>query len=65
MKALRLLAIVWTICSTLALVLLIWNEDKTTCGITTCKVFETVFLIVALMGCNIIFDINKSIKEKN
>lgn len=63
MKALRLLAYTWTICSVLALVLLILAENKVTCGIFTCKVFEIVFLIVALCGVNICKDLNKKCSE--
>ena len=30
-------------------ILLIWSEDKVTCDIITCKVFETVFVISSLI----------------
>lgn len=29
--------------------ILLWNEDVTSCGITTCKVLETMFFVSALM----------------
>ena len=32
-----------------AAILLIWSEDKVTCDIITCKVFETVFVIASLL----------------
>lgn len=29
--------------------LLLWNESRVTCGYLTCKVFETMFIIVSLV----------------
>jgi len=39
-----------TICSTLCAIILLWNEDKVSCDIVTCKVLETMFIIVALLS---------------
>ena len=42
--------ILWTaaICSTLLAVLLIWNESEVTCEMFYCKLFETLFMLVAI-----------------
>lgn len=42
--------ILWTaaIFSALAALLLVWNESKTTCGEFYCKMFETLFMLVAI-----------------
>ena len=50
MKSLKFLSLLMTIAATLCCLVLMWNESATTCGLTTCKVFETMFLIVSL-GC--------------
>lgn len=39
--------------------LLLWNEDATSCGLTTCKVFETMFFIVALILTREVSKLNK------
>jgi hypothetical protein len=65
MKLLKVLALGWTICPTLALLLFVWNKESLTCGPTTAKVFETLFIIAALVGCNIFSEINEGTKEKN
>ena len=30
-------------------IFLIWNEDVVTCGVTTCKVLETILIIVSVL----------------
>ena len=36
------------ICSALCCLILTWNEDSVTCGYITCKLFESIFFVVAL-----------------
>lgn len=48
MKTIKLLMAITAICSTICAILLCWNESSVTCGVTTCKVFETLFVVVAL-----------------
>jgi len=48
MKLIKLNLAVTSFCSTILLLVLMWNEDKATCGLVTCKLFETMFAIVGL-----------------
>lgn len=49
MKLIKFMLIVSAITFAVAAILLIWSEDKVSCDIITCKVFETVFVISSLM----------------
>lgn len=49
MKLVKLTLVLSAISFAVAAILLIWSEDKVTCDIITCKVFETVFVISSLI----------------
>ena len=49
MKLVKLTLVLSAISFAIAAILLIWSEDKVTCDIITCKVFETVFIISSLL----------------
>ena len=49
MKLIKFILVLSAILFAVMAILLIWSEDKVTCGITTCKVFETVFVISSLI----------------
>ena len=49
MKLVKFMLVLSAISFAVAAILLIWSEDKVTCDIITCKVFETVFVISSLM----------------
>ena len=49
MKLVKLTLVLSAISFAVAAILLIWSEDKVTCDIITCKVFETVFVISSLV----------------
>lgn len=48
MKLVKLLLLSTCISSLIAAILLLWNESEVTCDIITCKVIETMFIIVAV-----------------
>ena len=48
MKLVKLLLLSTCISSLIAAILLLWNESEVTCSIATCKVMETLFIIVAV-----------------
>ena len=48
MKLIKLLLISTCISSLIAAILLLWNESEVSCGVVTCKVIETMFIIVAV-----------------
>ena len=48
MKLVKLLLLSTCISSLIAAILLLWNESEVSCGYTTCKVMETMFIIVAV-----------------
>ena len=48
MKLVKLLLLSTCISSLIAAILLLWNESEVNCGIVTCKVLETMFIIVAV-----------------
>ena len=48
MKLVKLLLVSTCISSLIAAILLLWNESEVSCGIVTCKVLETMFIIVAV-----------------
>lgn len=49
MYAIKLILAIAAICSALCAVLLLWNESKVTCGYTTVKVCETLFIATSLL----------------
>ena len=49
MKLVKFMLVISAISFAVAAILLIWSEDKVTCDIITCKVFETVFVISSLV----------------
>lgn len=48
MKLLKFTLALSAICFAVTAILLIWSENIVTCGVTTCKVLETIFLCCAL-----------------
>ena len=49
MKLVKFMLVISAISFAVAAILLIWSESKVTCDIITCKVFETVFVISAMI----------------
>ena len=49
MKLVKFMLVLSAILFAVISILLIWSEDKVTCDIITCKVFETVFVISSLI----------------
>ena len=50
MKLVKLLLLSTCISSLIAAILLLWNESEVSCGVVTCKVMETIFIIVAVIS---------------
>ena len=50
MKLVKLLLLSTCISSLIAAILLLWNESEVSCGVVTCKVIETMFIIVAVIS---------------
>lgn len=48
MRLIKLSLISTCISSLIAAILLLWNESEVSCSIVTCKVIETMFIIVAV-----------------
>lgn len=48
MKLVKLLLLSTCISSLIAAILLLWNESEVSCDVITCKVIETMFIIVAV-----------------
>ena len=48
MKLVKLLLLSTCISSLIAAILLLWNESEVSCGVVTCKIIETMFIIVAV-----------------
>lgn len=48
MYGIKVLLTMAAISSALCCLILMWNESSVTCGYTTCKLFETMFFVVAL-----------------
>ena len=48
MKLVKLLLLSTCISSLIAAILLLWNESEVSCNVVTCKVIETMFIIVAV-----------------
>ena len=49
MKLVKLLLLSICISSLIAAILLLWNQSEVSCGVATCKVMETMFIIVAVV----------------
>ena len=49
MRLVKFMLVISAISFAVAAILLIWSEDKVTCDIITCKVFETVFVMSSLI----------------
>ena len=49
MKLIKFILVLSAILFAVMAILLIWSEDKVTCDIITCKIFETVFVIASLL----------------
>lgn len=49
MKLVKLLLLSTCISSLIAAILLLWNESEVSCGVVTCKVIETMFIIVSVV----------------
>ena len=49
MRLVKFMLVLSAISFAVAAILLIWSEDKVTCDIITCKVFETVFVVSSLI----------------
>ena len=58
MKSVKLLLVSTCISSLILAILLLWNESEVSCGYTTCKVMETMFIIVAVISSREIAHIN-------
>lgn len=48
MKLVKFMLVISAICFAVMAILLIWSEDKVTCDVITCKVFETMFICCAI-----------------
>ena len=59
MTSIKLLLGTIAISSALALIILLWNESETSCGLTMCKVLETMFFLVSLISTREILKLNK------
>ena len=59
MASIKLLLGTIAISSALGGIILLWNEDATSCGLTMCKVLETMFFIVTLISTREISKLNK------
>ena len=49
MKLIKFILVLSAILFAVMAILLIWSEDKVTCDIITCKLFETIFVISSLI----------------
>lgn len=59
MTSLKFLLGTAAISSALCGVILLWNEDATSCGLTMCKVLETMFFLSALLLTRYVSKLNK------
>ena len=59
MTSIKLLLGTIAISSALGGIILLWTESETSCGLTMCKVFETMFFIVTLISTREISKLNK------
>ena len=58
MKSVKLLLLSTCISSLILAILLLWNESEVNCGVATCKVIETMFIIVAVISSREVASIN-------
>lgn len=58
MKTAKFYMALVAIFSLFAAILLIWAEDEVTCGASTAKVFETMFILIAFISYNEYKNIN-------
>ena len=59
MTSIKLLLGTIAISSALGGIILLWNEDAVSWGLTMCKVLETMFFIVTLISTREISKLNK------
>ena len=59
MTSIKLLLGTIAISSALGGIILLLNEDAVSCGLTMCKVLETMFFIVSLISTKEILKLNK------
>ena len=60
MKLVKLLLLSTCISSLILAILLLWNESEVSCSIITCKVMETMFIIVAVISSREVANINSN-----
>ena len=48
MKLVKFTLALSAICFAIIAILLIWSENLVTCGVTTCKMLETIYICCAL-----------------
>ena len=60
MKLVKLLLLSTCISSLILAILLLWNESEVSCSIITCKVMETMFIIVAVISSREVAHINSN-----
>lgn len=59
MTSIKLLLGSTAISSALCGFILLWNEDATSCGLTTCKLLETMFFLSSLLATREASKLNK------
>ena len=59
MASIKLLLGTIAISSALGGIILLWNEDAVSCGLTMCKVLETMFFLSALVLTRDVSKLNK------
>ena len=58
MKIIKLSLLSTCISSLILAILLLWNESEVSCDVATCKVMETMFIIVAVISSREVAHIN-------
>ena len=59
MTSIKLLLGTIAISSALGGIILLWTESETSCGLTMCKVLETMFFLISLISTREILKLNK------
>lgn len=59
MTSIKLLLGSTAISSALCGFILLWNEDATSCGLSTCKLLETMFFLSSLLATREVSKLNK------
>lgn len=59
MASIKLLLGSTAISSALCGFVLLWNENATSCGLTTCKLLETMFFLSSLLATREVSKLNK------